>query len=119
MMHDDEDRPRTACVPAFGGLTLPSVIAFHISSAGTSGSDHGTVKSGESHRTIDDGSSYRNKRLSSLHRHSERAFMIIEGSHSRLRRIFPVVLSQVIPFSAHIWCRYDIHLLHFLRHAVF
>jgi hypothetical protein len=49
-----------------GGFTLPSVIAFHISSMGTSDSDQGTVNSGESQRTIDDGSSYRAMRLSSL-----------------------------------------------------
>lgn len=56
----------TACVPAFGGFTLPSVIAFQISSIGTSSSVQGTVNSGESHRTIDDGSSYRISRFSRL-----------------------------------------------------
>jgi hypothetical protein len=49
-----------------GGFTLPSVMAFHISSMGRSESDQGTVNSGESQRTIDDGSSYRAMRLSSL-----------------------------------------------------
>lgn len=47
----------TACVPALGGLTFPSVTAFQISSAGTSSSVQGTVNKGESHLTIDDGSS--------------------------------------------------------------
>ena len=44
-------------MPAFGGFTVPSVMAFQISSTGTSASDQGTVKSGESQRTMDDGSS--------------------------------------------------------------
>lgn len=57
---------RTACVPAFGGLTFPSVTAFQMSSAGMPSSTHGIVMSGESHRTMDDGSSYRMSRLSSL-----------------------------------------------------
>ena len=60
------DDQLTAWVPMLGGFTLPSVMAFHISSMGTSDSDQGTVNSGESQRTIDDGSSYRAMRLSSL-----------------------------------------------------
>lgn len=60
------DGSPTACVPALGGFTLPSVMAFHINSMGTSDSDHGTVNNGESQRTIDEGSSYRAIRLSSL-----------------------------------------------------
>lgn len=48
---------RTACVPVLGGFTIPSEIAFQISSAGTSVSVQDTVKRGESHRTIEEGSS--------------------------------------------------------------
>lgn len=46
-------------VPEFGGFTIPELIAWNMSDAGTFSSDHGTVNNGESHRTIDDGSSYR------------------------------------------------------------
>ena len=56
----------TAEVPALGGFTTPSIIAFQISSPGISSSIHGIVINGESHRTIEDGSSYLIIKFSSL-----------------------------------------------------
>jgi hypothetical protein len=97
-----------------GGFTLPSVMAFHISSMGTSDSDQGTVNSGESQRTIDDGSSYRSMRLSSLSpsmAFSMRTLLGLRKEDLRLRTITTIILPFSIPSFAQFWSGDDVDLL--------